>query len=121
MAIIHEFSEKERKEWEAWIETRPKSIQKMIKKFPPDILYRMKSTGHRVALYSYEEDGTMTVLVTGKYNKLSLERRVFGIKAEDLVECDLPDEDEELGVVPTVPDGIKKFMNHILRTDITRH
>jgi hypothetical protein len=35
--------------------------------------------------------------VTGEYNLVAFERRVFGIKPEDLEECDLPGLHEPLG------------------------
>lgn len=82
-----------------WMESRPEEIKQMIEKIPPNLLYMMKSSGHRVTIYSYGEDGTVTVFVSGQYNQVTFERRVFGIKPEDLEECDLPDENEELGVL----------------------
>ena len=57
----------------------------------------MKSTGHRVTMYSYSENGTVTVNVTGDYNVVVFERQVFGISPDDLEECDLPAPGEFLG------------------------
>jgi hypothetical protein len=74
----------------AWIASRPPEIQAMIRKHPPNLLYRMKSSGHRVTIYSYAEDGTVTVDVTGQYNVVTFSRRVFGVKPDDLTECDGP-------------------------------
>lgn len=82
-----------------WIASRPKVIQGMIAKVPPNRLYRMKSTGSRVTLHSYSEDGTVTVDISGNYNLVTFERQVFGIPIDDLEECGLPHADEVLGVM----------------------
>lgn len=66
-----------------------------------------------MTIYSYSEDGTMTVDVTGQYNKLTFDRRVFGIQPEDMEECDLPGDQEELGTVLTDRKDIDAFINAI--------
>ena len=71
----------------AWVETRPPVVQALCERLPPDRLYRLKSSGHRVTLRSYCEDGTVTVNVTGQYNALAFDRYVFGIAPADLEEC----------------------------------
>lgn len=81
---------------EEWLATRPKVIQDMAKLCPPDRLYRM-SSGHRCTIYSYSEDRTVTVEVTGEFNRVVFGRRVFGIPVDELVECDLPEPGEDLG------------------------
>lgn len=81
----------------AWVAERPPSIQKMVASHPPNRLYLLKSSNHRVTIYSYCENGTVTVNVTGEYNRVLFGRRVFGISLDDLVECDLPGLDEPLG------------------------
>lgn len=93
------FAEMDMARFDAWFAERPDCIKALVEKLPPDRLYRMKSTGHRVTIYSYSEDGTVTVEVTGQYNFLAFERRVFGIAAADLMECDLPSADERVGVM----------------------
>jgi hypothetical protein len=98
------------KGWEEWVSGRPPVVQDLCRKLPPDLLYRMKSTGHRVTVYSYGEDGTVTVLVTGDYNLVTFDREVFGIKPEDLEECDLPPEGEPLGTVLTEPEEVDAFV-----------
>jgi hypothetical protein len=55
-------------------------------------------TGHRAVIYSYSEDGTVTVMVLGDYNLIEFERRVFGVDPDTLMECDLPEPNEPLGV-----------------------
>ena len=102
MAIVHEINEAD---WLKWVETRPESIRKMCRDFPPNKLYKLNTTGHRCMIYSYSEDGTMTVNVTGEYNFVIFERAVFGIRPEDLTECDLPSKDEKLGAVLSQEEG----------------
>ena len=107
MAIITELDQKR---WDEWVATRPPIIQELCKKFPPNRLYKLKSSNHRVTLYSYNEDGTMTVIVSGEHNAVMFERRVFGIKPEDLEECDLPGKDEPLGTMLTEQEEVDKFI-----------
>lgn len=82
--------------WEEWVDSRPAVIQKMCRSHPPDRLYRMES-GHRGTIESYNENGTVTVAVTGEYNRVLFPRSVFGIDPSTLVECDLPGPDEDVG------------------------
>jgi hypothetical protein len=70
----------------------------------------MKS-GHRVTICSYSENGTMMVDVRGEYNKITFERTVFGVKPEDLEECELPGEGEELGAMLTEPKEIENLLD----------
>lgn len=83
--------------FDQWLETRPECIQKLARRLPPDRLYRMKSSGHRCTLHSYSENDTVTVNVTGQYNRVLFGRQVFGIAADDLEECDLPAPGEDVG------------------------
>lgn len=80
-----------------WLRGRPSVIQAMVARTPPGRLYRLTTSGHRVYVYSYDEDGTLTVVVDGRYNAVLFERRVFGIRPEDLVECALPEPHELVG------------------------
>lgn len=73
-----------------WYKSRPAAVQQRIDEYPPGRLYRMRSTGHIVTLYSYAEsaDGTCTtccVNVLARYNPgLAFERRVFAVSFDDL-------------------------------------
>jgi hypothetical protein len=86
-------------QWKRWVKARPKVIRDLIKKhnFRFDRLYLLKTTGQRVTLFAFWDDGTVQVDVRAKFNQHiaafrilgSLnERRVFNIKPEDLEECD---------------------------------
>ena len=107
MAKIEGFDEEGMKEW---LLTRPQVIQDMAKLIPPGRLYRLHDGGRRVFPYSYNENGTLTVVVSGEYNLVVFERNVFGIKPEDLEECDLPGPEEEVGVVLTDNEDVDAFI-----------
>lgn len=98
-------TEEEQASYRAWVETRPAHIKAVAERFEPWNLYRLKTNKQRVYVLSFSDqaDGTvtMTVAVTGQFNLLAFDRRVFGIKPEDLEPCDLPDPSEELGTVFT--------------------
>lgn len=86
-------------EAQAWIDERPDVIKAVIAKTPPNLLYRLKTTGQRVTLYSYAESGTVSVVVSGQFNLTDFERKVFGVNPDNLEECDFPGPDEPLGVL----------------------
>lgn len=99
MAQIIDWTEEQKKLWAAWVAERPDSVRALCERLPPNKLYRMKSTGNRVTLVSYGEDGTVRVAVTGEYNAVIFEREVFGVDANDLEECDMPAPDEPVGTM----------------------
>lgn len=101
------------KQWDEWVKTRPKSVQKLARKFPPNKLYRIKPKGQRVTIHSYSEDGTLTVNVTGEYNAVVFDRQVFGMKPRDLEECDLPPKDEKLGTMTKDPNEIRQLIKEM--------
>lgn len=101
MAILIEMKEPD---WSAWLDSRPPEIRRMAEKWPPNRLYRMGDTGHRVTIVSYGEDGTVRVFVSGKYNFVTFEREVFGVDPATLTECDLPPSDEPVGSLDAVPE-----------------
>ena len=92
-----------------WLKTRPRVIRDLAKRLPPNLLYRLKGTGQRATIYSYNENGTLTVSITGQYNLIDFEREVFGIPPEELEECSLPTEDEELGVTQTPEETLQQI------------
>jgi hypothetical protein len=79
-------------ELRSWIEDRPQIIRDLCDRLPPDRLYRIKSSGKRCTIHSYSEDGTITVTVQAMYNDLPITYGVFGLRPEDLEECDIPNE-----------------------------
>ncbi|CAM5999267.1 unnamed protein product [Sphagnum balticum] len=103
MAHLYEPNDEMKSEWAEFVSSRPDAVRKVAERFNPWTLYRIGKDGHRVTLYSFgeHEDGsvTLTVNVTGEFNCVVFERRVFGIKPEDLEECDLPAEGEIMGAL----------------------
>ena len=57
-----------------------------------------------------EGEPTLTVIVSGRFNYVAFERRVFGIKPEDLEECDLPRADEPLGSANMTIEEARAFL-----------
>src|SRR5678816_4355857 len=92
-------TEEQVKSFAEWRATRPKVVQDLIDKLPMWTLFMLKETRHRCTIYSYNEDGTVSVAITGGYNLINYGRRVFGIHPEDLVECDLPAPGELVGAL----------------------
>lgn len=100
-------------EWFEWVKTRPDCIRDLCERFPPDRLYRLKESGQRVTLYSYCEDGTMTVAVSGEYNLVVFGRCVFGVFPDELEECDLPDPSQLTGAILTEQAEVQAFVDAI--------
>jgi len=100
MARVYEPDAAGLAEWQEFIDTLPPDgkAKASAMRFPPWELLLLRSSGHRVLPYSYADDGTLSVVVLGRYNLISFERRVFGIEPDDLEPCDLPAEGEVLGV-----------------------
>lgn len=107
MAIVEPVDEAALK---VWAESRPPIVQALIRSHPPGRLYRIKTSGHRATLYAYDEDGTIKVHVTGKYNLVAFDRTVFGVKPEDLEECELPGPGEILGTALTEDEDVNALI-----------
>ena len=99
MAKIFEWSPERRAAWDEWVASRPPVVRDLCEKLPMDTLYRLKGGGQRVTLYSYNENGTVTVAVSRLYNLVVFERMVVGVEPDDLEECELPLPDERVGVL----------------------
>jgi hypothetical protein len=85
--------------WQEWVDSRPAVVKGIAERLRPDKLYRMKSTRQRVTMHSINENGTVTVDVTGRFNLIDFDRQVFGIDPDDLEECDLPTAGESVGTL----------------------
>lgn len=109
--IVAKIREMDVPAWNEWVSTRPHVVQDLCRRFPPDRLYLLKSSGHRVTIYSYSEHGTLTVVVSGQYNLLTFNRQVFGIDPVDLSECDMPAQDDCLGTVFTEQDDVDGYID----------
>lgn len=122
MARHIEPTPEQQKEWEEWLADKDDNIRQMAAKKPPELLYRMKSTGKRVIIYAYGEDGTATVIVSSDYNLVAMNRICFGVKLDDLEECDLPGPDEKVGFLDDPLKGIvEEMMAKITDSMPTKH
>ena len=110
MAKITHATDEEEAEWQAWVAERPPVVQAACRKVRPDILYRHTITGQRVFVVSYGENGTVTVAVTGEFNRCAFDTEVFGVDPDKLVECDLPEPGEQLGCFLTIPAEIEAYI-----------
>ena len=110
MAILFELNDEVG--WQDWLAERPPAIQEAVRRWPPNRLYRMSDTGHRVTIASYcETDEGIRVLVdvSGDYNLITFPRQVFGIDPATLTECELPAPDEPVGVT-MLPDEVEAYL-----------
>jgi hypothetical protein len=101
MANIYEPSNKQRALWRKFLKSRPAAVRAVAERFAPWKLYRLMRGPQRVVVVAFDElkDGSITVRVDvrAEFNFVLFERQVFGIKPEDLEECELPGPDEMLG------------------------
>jgi hypothetical protein len=104
--------------FDQWVESRPPKIQALCKRLPPDRLYLMRSTGQRVTLAAYNEDGTVRVDVTGHFNFLAFDRTVFGISPDDLEECDFPPSDQPIGTMLTEQSDVDGLIGIMRAADL---
>lgn len=111
-----------RRAWEEWVAERPDAVRAVAERFDPWTVYRLKGSGHRVTIHGFQKeetgDGsdrvTLTVIVSGAFNRVIFDRRVFGIPPEDLTECDLPGADEVLGTELVDPEDVDRFIGSVL-------
>jgi hypothetical protein len=115
MAIVFDPSPEQLNDWNSWVRSRPESVRSVATKLVPWRLYRIRQSGHRATLYSFTEhdDGkvTCTMVVSGKFNLVAFERRVFDVDPDDLEECDLPSPDEALGSADLSIEQCKEILN----------
>ncbi len=117
MGNVIEPTEEKLKEIEEWLKDRPQVIKDLCKKLPPFKLYKLKYCEQPelfslVTLHSYNEDGTVTVYVSKKFNITLMERNVFGINPERLTECDIPS-DEELEEIVKGNNLLPRFNDEV--------
>ncbi len=111
MANAYEPKPEDEASWLAWVAQLPEHMREAVGAVRPWRLYRLGSTGQRVTLGgSISEDLTCEVNVTGEFNLVTVERRVFGVALHELVECDLPPAGEPSGAMLTDPEDIQTFV-----------
>jgi hypothetical protein len=95
MARLYEPSQEELLDYKNWVSSRPAHVKAIAERFDPWSLYKLKSTGQYVTVYSFNkhEDGSITLKVNmpPEFNPFSLGYLVFGISPEDLEPCEIPE------------------------------
>lgn len=112
MAQLMEPSEADLAEWAEFKNGLPDNLRLIAGRVNPWTLYRLRPTGQRVIVYSYQDDGTVTVIVSGLYNLQLHDAQVFGINPDDLEECDLPSPNEPVGSLMTT-DEVKDNIDEL--------
>lgn len=125
MAVLVELTDQQQREWQQWLSERPPAIRAVAERLPPMKLYRIKPNGHRVVILSYNEtisgDVNLVVDVSGEYNRVLFSRQVFGIKPDDLEECDLPGPEEDVGDTSEEAGYTDDDVKNILIPNIREH
>jgi hypothetical protein len=117
MARYFEPTPEQEQAWKDWVTALPEPARAVTERFEPWGLYRMTETGHRVTIYSTDEkkDGRIrfTVDVSGEFNHVSMNRRVFDVDPDTLVPCELPLPGEKLGTELADPAEIETYVDLI--------
>jgi hypothetical protein len=117
MTRLQEPSPEEEKAYKRWLRSRPKGVRKVAARIDPWTLYRLKTTGQRVTIYSFSEqkDGavTLTVSVTGQFNPVVFDKNVFGISPDDLEPCEPPAPNELVGTLFTDDNEVEAYIDLI--------
>lgn len=117
MANWYEPTEEHLAKFNEWLDSRPEHLREIIARFPPWALFRMRDTGHRVTIYCVSEHGdgsvSLVVDVTGRFNFVAIERRVFGIDPDNLEPCELPEAGEPLGSLEIPIEHLVKRMREL--------
>lgn len=97
MAERYDMSGEKLETWRRLLESMSPECRALAKRYPVNKLYRIKSTGMRGYPIAYSEDLTISLNVTGEYNRVTFSHIVFGLTEEHIEECELPLPGEDLG------------------------
>jgi hypothetical protein len=104
-------------DWKDWVASRPDNVRVVAERFEPFSLYRIRQTGQRVVVASFDvetdDSVTLKVLVPAEFNHAPFETCVFGIRPDDLEPCELPGPDEPVGATLTDPAEIEAYIDLI--------
>jgi hypothetical protein len=111
--------ESQERAWKKWVADRPDNVRAVAERFDPWTLYWHEKTKQRVFVIGFDEvekpgqavKVTLRVGVSGEYNLVTHERQVFGLDPDELVECDLPKDDEQLGSMDLPVEVCKSLLN----------
>jgi hypothetical protein len=113
MAKVMEWTDEQRAHWDEWVASRPTIVKELATKFPGDRLYRIKTSGDRGTIQSYNENGTITLIVDGTYCRVMFGKNVFGLHPDDIEECDLPGPDEQLGDFAAESEENRRYVDEV--------
>ena len=117
MARYYEPEPELEQDWKDWVASQPDNVRVVAERFEPFSLYRIRHTGQRVVVASFDtqKDGkvTLKVLVPAEFNLVIFEWGVFGIEPDDLEPCELPAPDEVVGAVLADRKDIDKYIDVI--------
>jgi hypothetical protein len=113
-------TKKQQEGYRKWVRRLPKKVRAVAERFDIWTLYRLKSSGSRVMIRSFDCDGTLTVIVSGEFNLTLVEQHVFGVPPDDMEECDLPAAGEALGALMTTEEAVDNLdaMRVLIRPDL---
>ena len=97
MALRYEPTPEQEASYQRWAEALSEPARSNAIRFVPWQLYQMEGDGHRVIVCGFDDDGTVSVIVSGLYNAVLHERKVFGIDPTTLTPCDPPPAHEPVG------------------------
>lgn len=98
-----EWDEEQTQAWAKWL-VEHAEVRELAEKYPPNYIYRLKTTGQLVILRSYCENGEVSIVVPVVLNAWPLAtKHVFGINPDDLEFFEGTMEDAERhGTEPTL-------------------
>lgn len=115
-------TKEEEAEYAEWVAGLPEPCRSVAQRFDIWTLYRMNSTGHRIIINGFNENGTLSVVVNGRFNAVIHDRVVFGIDPDDLEECEAPGPDEPVGSMLTQAEARDNIdeLRAMIRPDLWR-
>lgn len=110
MAKIRELTPEEQTQHRAWADDLPPNVREVASSYPHDRLCRIRD-GSKVAILAYATDGTVTIGISSRFNRVFFERQVFGVPPSELTECDLPGPGEPVGLILPDPVQVEQFLS----------
>ncbi len=108
---IAERTEAEQKDWDRWADGKSPIVRELHARFDPNVLYRYAETGQRCTVTAFLETGTVNINISGRYNKVDVNKTIQNVDPSMLEECDLPGPDEELGTKYTKQEDIARYVS----------
>lgn len=114
MAAWYEMTPEQAAGWREFVAGLPELARAVAERHPVNELFRLKTTGMRCYPASYSEDGTLTVAVTGRHNRVLFGQKVFGVSPDNLEPCEVPAPGEDVGDTATEAGYTEDDIRNIL-------